>query len=49
MTTKTKSPSNVTLIKKFFDNVTMSEMKALSSEERAVIGDMIRESGFKVG
>ena len=44
----TKNPSNVTLIKKFFNNVTMGEMKALTPEERAEIGNMIRESGFKV-
>lgn len=35
--------SNVEAIKKFFTNVTMAELKALSVTERQELGDMIRE------
>lgn len=35
--------SNVEAIKKFFANVTMAEMKALTSADRQELGDMIRE------
>lgn len=37
-----KGASNVALIKRFFPNVTMAEMKALTPADREELGSLIR-------